>query len=94
MSFASLWKLHEKFGRQLVERLRQDLEGMADSAGKQNKEQQLQRFLAVINCYVNLIRSMARGVPEALAIPGNSCTMRSGCTVKEHATHVLKHDRI
>lgn len=73
MSFAPLWKLHEQFGRQLLERLQQDLEGMAESAAKPSREQQLQRFLAIINCYVNLIRSMARGAPEVLGTPGSAC---------------------
>ncbi|KAK9839154.1 hypothetical protein WJX74_010625 [Apatococcus lobatus] len=66
MGFAPLWKLHERFGQQLVERLQQDLERMADLLATPDQGQQLHRFLAIVNCYVNLIRSMARGAPEAL----------------------------
>ncbi len=71
MSFAPLWELYEKFGQQLVVRLQQDVVEMAESAQALSPEQ-LHRFLAIINCYVNLVRSMAKGAPQALTIPGKS----------------------
>ncbi len=64
-----MWKLHEKFGQQLMERLQQDLAELPASAAGSGAEQ-LHRFLALLNCYVNLARSIARGAPEALTLPG------------------------